>query len=283
MSYETYLPAWYQTLPYGFRLIKRGKHGAERVETFFLPISPSNVTILTHYATNVLATLYGTVEEHSEQRYFDIEISGTTGITPLYPNLPEERHDFTTFRDHFKADGGILDKVPSGVFTKTVNQIHAIQNKWEELTSPHENETGVNVRYTGYAAFHRLYKFFLKYKKDTSGEETDAPRRPGDHPLYFLNYKDNNKYKCAIQRFVLKRSADDPMLYNYSITLRAYEISSIPEDDTTRWEIVDRLQALGLSGVENSDRPPISDIKKNLATVKGIAGAMLGGISTIGR
>ena len=59
---------WYQALPYGVRY--RDKDG--KTADFYLPLAPSNIQITTHFATNVIPTMYGTVEEHSEQRYFDI-------------------------------------------------------------------------------------------------------------------------------------------------------------------------------------------------------------------
>ena len=84
---------------------------------------------------------------------------------------------------------------------------------------------------SGYTAFHNLYRFLLAYKKDAAGVfikgvHSGEEQRRG-HPLQFLNYKDNIQYDVAIQNFVLKRSADDPMLYNYTITMRAYNLQQI--------------------------------------------------------
>jgi hypothetical protein len=83
------LTNWYQALPYGFKNVRRD--GSVRI--MFLPISPSNIQVVTHYATNIVPTLYGTVEEHSEQRYFDITISGTTGFSPRYPHMLDSKDE----------------------------------------------------------------------------------------------------------------------------------------------------------------------------------------------
>src|SRR5689334_19686681 len=64
---------WYSAKPYGFKASLRNG----RSVVMFLPINPSNLTISTNFATNMIPTLYGTVEEHSEVRYFDITIEGT--------------------------------------------------------------------------------------------------------------------------------------------------------------------------------------------------------------
>src|SRR5690349_19439102 len=71
---------WYSAKPYGFKASLRDG----RTVVMFLPISPSNLTISTNFATNLIPTLYGTVEEHSEIRYFDITIEGTTGMAPKF-------------------------------------------------------------------------------------------------------------------------------------------------------------------------------------------------------
>lgn len=77
--------SWYQAKPYCFRI---GKN------SFYLPISPSNLTISTPFATNIVATLYGVVEEHSEQKYYDIVVSGTTGLAPKnYKYVNDEKTD----------------------------------------------------------------------------------------------------------------------------------------------------------------------------------------------
>ena len=75
---------WYKALPYGFRFSPRD--GSASV-ICYLPLSPENITVSTHFGTNIIPTLYGTIEEHSEQRYYDIVLSGTTGFAPKYPNV----------------------------------------------------------------------------------------------------------------------------------------------------------------------------------------------------
>ena len=71
--------------------------------------------------------------------------------------------------------------------------------------------------------------------------------------LYFVNYKDNNQYRVAINNFQLIRTAEDPMLYNYSISLRGYDLVS--GDTTVPSEIYNmkkRLEDLGLDGATES-------------------------------
>jgi hypothetical protein len=278
---------WYKTFPYGFRFINRK---GEKY-TIYLPINPNDITITTHFATNVLATLYGTVEEHSEQRYFDIEINGTTGMTPKYLNTNFQvainsggNDGNTSGRASFKVDAAWSD-MTFGIGAKTLARAQAIKNKAADLFTGRQNETGVLPNDSGYAAFHNLYRFFLQYKINTSGIYDSSYRRPptgeiSSHPLWFLNYKDNNRYKCAIQRFTLKRTANDPMLYNYNIVLRAYELSEMDVPNPGEGENK-LMRDLGLDGVKGSS--VLGKIKQMVNGAKGILGATMGGINTIGR
>ena len=277
------LTNWYKALPYGFKFTPRG--GIASV-TMFLPISPSNLQIVTHYATNVVTTLYGTVEEHSEQRYFDIAIEGSTSMVPRYYDLQEiqiaekaaRKPGFITGRTSF----AITDTIPQlgGFFQKTIGIANQVVNKAADTINPPVNKTGVDVTKTGYAAFHNLYRFFLYYKQDTSGITSTAPRIDGHHPLIFFNYKDGNKYKCSVQRFTLKRSVDSPMTYNYSIILRAYGIDGINADEGAAFILDDRLKVLGLNGVDNSS--VFSKIKDASKGVKDVVGGILGGTNILG-
>jgi hypothetical protein len=109
--------------------------------------------------------------------------------------------------------------------------------------------TGIDLSQTGYVAFHNLYKFLLAYKRDAAGQE--SRRQRGGHPLKFVNYKDNNEYDVAITGFQLTRDASNPMLYNYNITMRAYNLRSADASDIDV-DIQDRAEALGLNGLTTS-------------------------------
>ena len=96
--------------------------------------------------------------------------------------------------------------------------------------------------------FYNLYKFLLTYKKDASGES--STRRRSGHPIKFVNYKDNNEYDVAVQGFQLSRDASNPMLYNYNITLRAYNLREADGTDIQN-DITDRAAELGLDDINN--------------------------------
>jgi len=299
--YQTKTSNWFRAMPYGFRFRDR-RTGQDQI--LFLPISPQNLTIVTHYATNVITTLYGTVEEHSEQRYFDIQIEGTTGIAPRY-TLPIDKKSINSLKS-MTSDGrssygdgngsrlSINANLAGGFFSQTIGVVNRILGNAQDLLNGKEsmNVTGIeNENNTGYAAFHRLYKLFLHYKADASGVSPRGavnlnPRvinreDNSAHPLAFLNYKDNNAYDCVIQNFVLKRSASNPMLYNYSISLRAYNLRTIDAIKADIGGYKDRLANLGLNGIQSNTL--LSSVTDTSKSVKQFAGAFLGGINILGR
>lgn len=281
-SYEPIVENWYKSLPYAF--VATDSTGTKK--TFNLPLSPSNISITTHFATNVIATIGGTVEEHAPQRYFDISISGTTGISPQYSSefsalssLNTEIGGRTAYTPEFS-----LGAQTGGFFAKTTGQLdNALNRARDILGGSKKHESGVAAASSGYAAFHNFYKFLLKGKSQLSsgGSSIAGFSIPGTskaEPLRFLSYKDNQEYKCAIMRFELVRSADNPMLYNYSIQLRAYGLSSIGSENTQSLGDT-RLQLLGIGG----DSSLLSSFKNKISGAKAGIAAVSGAFKSFGR
>lgn len=243
---------WYKQKPFAF--VHTDKEGD--IWKFYLPIAPSNININTHFATNVITTMYGTVEEHSEQRYYDITIAGTTSMMPRYYKLIEEQvSDEAPIvgRSGPVVKTKLSDKA-GGFFKRQLDLIENTANKIADtLSSEKKSLTGVNLKRTGYVAFHNFYKFLLAYKKDTAnaGIRTSGTGTNSAHPLKFVNYKDNNQYDVSVQQFQLTRNSDEPFLYNYNIVLRAYNLRSADATEISL-DIEDRKTALGLDGIQTS-------------------------------
>ena len=278
-TYQVMENNWYTAKPYGFKL--HGRDGKTNV-VMFLPISPSNLTINTNFATNVISTLYGTIEEHSDIRYFDINIEGTTGMAPKFVNpllTDNVSTAYSTTRRSGRASTPIANSLAlGGFFAKTLGALNQAKEKAADLLDGGvKPKTGIIPENSGYVAFHNLYRFLLKYKKDTAGISSSESR--DSHPLTFFNYKDNNQYDVAVRGFTLRRSADNPMLYYYSIQLRGYNLRSI--GTTVDENLSKRLNDLGLTGIDSSSA--LGDIKSLASGVKGVIGSLAGGLNVLGR
>jgi hypothetical protein len=304
-STQGYTPVaenWYKSFPYAF--LATDAAGKSRI--FYLPLNPSNISISTHFATNLISTIGGTVEEHAPQRYFDINISGTTGIAPQYTQEVDGKTAGAFSK--LKALAGQQDSPPGrlaytpeftisgatkGFFAQTAGKLdNALNVARDLLQGQRKHESGFSAVNSGYMAFHNFYRFLLESKSslasgaanNNSNLQNKVPFATlnnalaaatsvfGDKagPLKFIIYKDNQEYTCAILRFELTRSADSPMLYNYSIVLRAYSLSSIeggiPENINK-----DRLVALGLGEGDSV-----------FSKIKGVANTAKRGISAVG-
>ena len=212
--YGTDQNKWTFSLPSSYGFYYEAKGGLLPIY-FFLPLAPQNLSIETVFATNLVPTLYGTIEEHSSNRYFSINLTGTTGFAPQYT---EQNVGFLYKNDQIPKPG---------------------REKWvpgETMETP-----AVTLSKSGYFAFHNFYRFLMQYKQDimkTSGAffpdytfgTIDIPRLTVS-PLVFFNYKDNNKYKVCMHSFVLSRTAENPMLYNYSIKMTGYSLENYDSGD----------------------------------------------------
>lgn len=278
---------WYAAKPYGFKASFRGG----KTIIMFLPINPNNLSITTHFATNVIPTLYGTVEEHSNVRYFDISIEGTTGMAPRFvaPYIKEDdiEHNllagaaYETVRKSGRSAFEIANSYSAGgFFAKTLGAINQTIDKASDLLNGGAKpKTGINAENSGYVAFHNLYRFLLQHKKDVSGAG-DSKTALKTHPLTFFNYKDNNQYDVAVRGFTMRRSIDNPMLYHYSIQLRGYNLKTA-DATTIDEDLKRRLKDLGLDGVDGSS--VLGDMKSLAGQAKSIIGSAVGGINVLGR
>jgi len=262
---------WYKSLPYGFSFFNR-EEGRLNTSIFYLPILPSNINVTTQFATNIITTLYGVVEEHSEVRYYDIDISGTTGIAPRWVGEKKKgKADKTVISDgrgEFAGSGvdlgGFLPEVAN-----TINQVKdAIADIKNSLGDGVKMKSGVAATSSGYAAFHNFYRFLLQYKKDAAGVSKLGNIQRKNHPLQFLNYKDGIKYDVVIQSFTLNRNAENPMLYNYSIKMRGYNLRNVNAKPSDQGQ----LSKLGLGNYKGQS--PFSSLTK----AAGSAAALISGL-----
>jgi hypothetical protein len=183
-----------------------------------------------------------------------------------------------------------LSTWPVGLFAKTLAAANKINSESKALIE-RTNNTGVKLDQTGYLAFHNLYRFFLKYKKDVSGTDTrsngerDTTQRPENakHPLVFFNHKDNNEYNVAVRSFTLKRDKENPMLYFYSITMRGYDLKNVDTSSGTTATKTqsELLAALGLDGVRGSTF--LTDAKNFATEARSVLSSVANGTNQLGR
>lgn len=275
--YKPVLNNWYTSQPYGFKFTPNT--GSALV--MYLPINPSNLNITTHFATNIIATIYGTVEEHSPVRYYDITVEGTTGMAPKYVDPADAATTPTVSKG--RSAFAIQQNLGTGLFTKTLATITNIVNDAAAIINggkPSTPKTGLKLDQTGYSAFHNLYRFLLAHKADvTSG--TTPRAADAASPLIFFNYKDGNEYSVVVRNFTLRRDKENPMLYYYNIAMRGYNLKAVDSDKWAPRKDEDLLKDLGLNGVKGSSY--LGEIKNAAAGAKDIYASVINGTNQLGR
>jgi hypothetical protein len=277
--YEVKVENWHQTLPYGFKFVfNKTKGGQGQSSICYLPIGPSDLTISTQFATNLINTLYGIIEEHSPVRYYDIQINGNTGFAPKYydhsnsfDQNPSEGRLTSINTDFFSNGAGGFGARLASIVDNTAQEISRTASDIIDSASLEDmtNSTGINNLFTGYAAFHNFYRWMLWCKDKMAeghGTEQDPPA------LYFFSKKDNTQYKVTLQNFTLKRTANDPMLYYYSITMRGYELKTLEVNPSMSIlpTFDQRLTQLGLNGVDQSMFAKIYNVANTVKRVSTI-------------
>jgi uncharacterized DUF497 family protein len=207
---------------------------------FFFPVNPETISITTPYAVTVTPTLTGVVEENSGPVFYNITISGTTGVSPKRNWSSGVERDPVGLRptgqDPFTLSENALGGFGASTIAAVNNAVGSI------LGSNLPQMTGKQNRKTGYTAFHVLYKFIWLYNH--------AKARGSKDSLWFVNTKDGNRYNVIVQNFQLNRDKSRPNLYNYSIQMKGWNLDdSMAITDTSKAKSAgeDRLKLLGLA------------------------------------
>ena len=209
---------------------------------YALPIPPQSLVIRMIPASQATPTVGGVVEETSGNTFWLINMSGTTGIavTRSADGGTKRAEVAKQFRDKITTTGlmsgplagvnaaiskigGIADSaigvgaaLASGDITGAINA--GVDGANNALLPPLPySGSGVDRETNGYTEAMELHRFLYTYSK-LKGV------KPSQYSLSFRNYKTNQEWDCILQDFQLQQSAQSPMLYKYSITLKCWGV-----------------------------------------------------------
>lgn len=197
-------------------------------EDFTLPISPKSLRISTPVATTLTPTLNGVVEQSNGAPFREISVQGTTGVSLNKGQVQDAK---SAILKAVSVIGGELFPSTTANIKNAAQEIQKTIKLWGgpgdspvvndilKLTDPVSYLKG-----TGYHQLHMLRAFIEAYveaKKTTDGKNLR---------LIFASFKDEQYFVCSAVNFSVERDAADPLLYNYSLQLKAYKrIDSIME------------------------------------------------------
>lgn len=285
--YQIVYENWYKTIPYAFRIenpptenaITFGKKPTvnpsalksklqnAQIKAYFFPVNPESINISTPYAVVVTPTLGGVVEEHSGAVFYNITVSGTTGVIPELnfsngvPRDPQSLLRPVSHEDSWLEGKANQLGFGGGTVAAVSSIVSAITGTSSKMVDGKRNLT------SGYTAYHVLYKFIWLYHFSKANG--------AQHQLKFVNYKDNNQYNVVVQNFNLTRDKSRPHLYQYSITMRGWNLQTVgPRPSFGDPE--QRLKDLGLDtgpSVKAAMFRVINQTKSALSTAAGLLNA----------
>jgi hypothetical protein len=199
---------WNELHIYSFSVNKAGKKGEctnQKEKEHQLNLAPSAISVSTPFAVSVMATNKGILEENNGVVFRTISISGTTGLYPL--------------REVDQGSGSSLSGKFKSFAPKTAGAIDNLLKK-ASSTSSSKSDGNINLEQTGYYQFWALNNFLIEYAESKKAKDGKYKR------LVFNCPKDNISYVVTPMSFDLRRSAEDPLLYHYSIQLKCWDVTT---------------------------------------------------------
>lgn len=277
--YEVSSEDWYKTYPYRFKI-----QVGNDITYYSLPIPPEALAYQMISASQVIPTLGGVVEETSATVFWQITLSGTTGIaisrryTEKVDALDMPAAQEENFRKVLK--GGIL----SNTFNKIANTYEAVAGVvgagysangmlglLEGLASTAQRFNTSAVK-TKIAPNDTASQIFDTVNIDLSafrdGEQATngymeihllhnflnayshiKENNPENTKLFFESHKDNMQWQVIVKGFNFQKNANQPYLYRYNIALQGFSLVEVGDTDRA---VVDRFGPDGDLGGVNS-------------------------------
>ena len=217
---------------------------------FTLPIPPQSLQISPVFPSKVTATAGGVSLENSPTKFWSINMSGTTGVavdrggdgiaSDASVNKDSERVKRTKMATDFRNTlqttgllsgaagkinkfatkaGGVVDDLLEGNIAGALNTA--------VLPPIPYAKSSVDHRSNGFKEAQELQRFFYMYQALVS-------RNPKEYSLLFTNFKTDQVWEIKTPELRLLQSADDPLLYKYSMNITGWNVRSVADRFGTR-------------------------------------------------
>lgn len=260
---------WYKTYPYRFTIGTETEEGniqtmtpSETLTYYSLPIPPEALSYQMISASQLIPTLGGVVEETSATVFWQINLSGTTGIAvsrqytgtvDSTDKLDAPASQEENFRRVLK--GGIL----ANSFNKVANLADAVTGvasggssalgllEGLASTSQRFNSSAVKTSLPPSDTLAKVSNFFNvdlgRFRKGDGSTNGYVEihllhnflnayshlkeKEPNKYNLYFESQKDNMKWRVVVKGFSFQKNANQPYLYKYNISLQGFDLTEV--------------------------------------------------------
>jgi hypothetical protein len=220
---------------------------------FTLPIPPEMLSVSTVSSSEATATLGGVVEETTETTFWNIQLSGTTGMAIGYTKNSNSIGMADSFRSALSTTG-LLAGAKSSI-AQAVGGLGTIVDAgidaFQDITDPDNGSVvgvagaafgglanvlaaaslpklpyfssavdGTSNGFTIIKDLKNVFEYYSAYKEES----------PQLYDLFFINQKDNEVYQVILSGGIqVQKNAKEPYLYRYSFTLKGWEKSSMDQ------------------------------------------------------
>jgi hypothetical protein len=209
---------WNQLFPYQLIVVDRQADGTyvrrrEKGWTYTLPMSPESLSIEMPFAITTSVTMGGYVEHHNGTPIRMLQLSGTFGVffgrgeAKVPPQLTFAESILGGTISAFQSTLQAARDIPSAYTGKEYNTNSADANSFDSGQA--------NEKATGYFQARLLQAFFDSYAEF---KKTKAGR---NSRLAFAIWKQEAVYLVQPIDYRATQSADSPLEYRYSLTLKA--------------------------------------------------------------
>jgi hypothetical protein len=220
-SLSSILPNWNKLFPYQLLLLKSdqtGKYSSDSIlARFTLPIPPESMTVSMPFAINMAVTGGSILEEHNGVPMRTISLSGSTGVLPLRGSVATPNSFDSSAASILAGTVSAGRQISNAAATafNLLGQLSAPVNVNSKTEMAESKGAYTLLESTGFAQIQLLQRFLEAY----------AQRKKVGEPnlrLAFASWKDGEVYLVTPVSFDRSRSANSPLEYRYSLSLKAW-------------------------------------------------------------
>lgn len=251
---------WSESFPFQLLLIKKvnGSYTQDSViASYTFPLGLESISYSTPPAIKTDVTLGGVFSEHNGAPLRTIQLSGTTGLTPLRGNVIAPKR------------GNLGQQIFAGTIQQAGNvasQINSLasSNRIEgpNVTPEDESQSLEFAKGTGFYQWMLLERFLEYY---LSVKKTEAGR---DLRLGFAVWKEDVVHLCEPQPLQMQRTASSGMEYHFSMGLLAWRKIRLSRQNPPYQTQLDQNQFAQLTNKLQAARRVILNSKRVLTAIR---------------
>lgn len=248
---------WYKVFPYQFVVTTPAAESSKDAKTasdqrFFytLPLPPQSMVVKMVPASRATPTVGGVVEETSDNVFWVIQMTGTTGTAVSRKDITDRQAMAGKFRKKLETTG-LLSGIAANLNTivgkvgNTADQVLNAASAFNKgdyssiagsvigavnnaiLPQLPYSGSAVDAVTNGFTEMQEFNRFLYTFSRLKGSN-------PKSYNLEFWDHKEQKRYRIILQDFTIQRSAQNPNLYRYSVQLGAWNVRPLSSSERAK-------------------------------------------------